>query len=293
MKRYAGIDIGGTYIKYAIYEMDGSIHRKWKEETRLFMNKNDLYDHLCDALQDEELAFVGMSVPGVIDAQGNVNSKAGQRICCMYGTNVHNEMGKRMNIPVRAINDAKAAGYYEARWGSGKASESCAVVTLGTGIGGCFCLHGDVLQGYNGFAGELSSLPMGEGKRWCEVGSVRALCDAYNQESGLHEEGITICERYIQGEVLAKQHLEAWVKQVALGCVSIAVCLNPEVICIGGGISSQTWLIELLTKAFKEACHSYTQCDVVQSKLVACSIHNDANIAGAIAYTKECIKWNI
>lgn len=284
MKRYVGIDIGGTYMKYAIYELDGSLVRKWKEETKHFSDKDDLYDSLCIELKKEQLAFVGVSAPGVIDEVGNVKSKAAPNISCMYTSNIKIELEKRLQVRVEAINDAKAAGYYEAKYGNGKDCESCVVVTLGTGIGGCFCLHGEVIQGFNGFAGELSSLPIGNGKRWCEVASVKALCDAFNKERLKTLHGEEICQLYLEQDPCAVSHIHAWIEQIALGCVSIAVCFNPEVICIGGGISSQAWIIDLLRDAFRKKCERYTQGEVITTKIVACSQYNDSNIAGAIAY---------
>ena len=45
---YLGIDIGGTFIKYALVNENYEIVKKWKKETYLCQTKDEFYDYLCE-----------------------------------------------------------------------------------------------------------------------------------------------------------------------------------------------------------------------------------------------------
>ena len=48
MKNYSlGIDIGGTFIKYALVDDNYNIINKWKVETIKFETKDEFYDYIC------------------------------------------------------------------------------------------------------------------------------------------------------------------------------------------------------------------------------------------------------
>ena len=48
MKDYSlGIDIGGTFIKYALVDDNYNIINKWKVETIKFETKDEFYDYTC------------------------------------------------------------------------------------------------------------------------------------------------------------------------------------------------------------------------------------------------------
>ena len=42
-----GIDIGGTFIKYALVDKAYKINDKWKVKTLRFDKKDELYDYIC------------------------------------------------------------------------------------------------------------------------------------------------------------------------------------------------------------------------------------------------------
>ena len=64
--------------------------------------------------------------------------------------------------------------------------------------------------------------------------------------------------------------------------MAITVFYNPEVICIGGGISEEDWFINKLKKQYKEVCIEYLEADFITTKIDRCKYNNDANILGAI-----------
>ena len=111
-----GIDIGGTFIKYALVDEEYEMVSQWKIPTGSMKDKDAFYDHLASGWQDRgEFDSVGVCAPGLIGPDGRVNTYAAPGVDAMYHTNVPEEIEKRCSKKAAAINDAKAAGLCEFR----------------------------------------------------------------------------------------------------------------------------------------------------------------------------------
>lgn len=55
MCNYLGIDIGGTFIKYAIVDDRYNILKKWKVESVKFDTKDKLYNYTCENINDANI----------------------------------------------------------------------------------------------------------------------------------------------------------------------------------------------------------------------------------------------
>ena len=99
MEKYSlGIDIGGTFIKYALVDENYNIKEKWKIKTTKFQTKDQFYDYICSNMRSiESVAVIGISAPGLIDEYSNVKSFAAPNVVSMYGTNINDEISKRVN----------------------------------------------------------------------------------------------------------------------------------------------------------------------------------------------------
>ena len=152
------IDIGGTFIKYAVVN-NGIIEETWKKETGDFVDDTAFYDYLCRNLDDVECGCIGISCPGIIGNDGTILSKAAKNLHILYHSNIVVEVRNRTKKMTYVLNDAHAAGYCEYSLGSGK-GEACAVYfIIGTGIGGCVCRENGIDVGASGMLGEFSFLP--------------------------------------------------------------------------------------------------------------------------------------
>ena len=287
---YLGIDIGGTFIKYALIDENNNVVEKWKKPTELMKSKDEFYDYLCDGLEQYEYEAIGISAPGVIDSNSNVLSKAAQNVVIMYGTNVNEEVSKRTNKRVCTLDDAKAAGYCEFKIGNGKGTKSSAYFVIGTGIGGCLCDDRGVIQGINGISGEFSSILLdykkGEGKFFTTVASMSALIQIYNSKSaeGL-KYGTEVCDKYLKHDEIAIESVNEWIDNICVGLYNIVLFFNPEVICLGGGISEEDWFIDLVREKFSKMNVSFM--DICTTKIERCLYSNDSNILGAVLYSKH------
>lgn len=285
-----GIDIGGTYIKYAIVDESNNIIKQWKKETIKFNTAQLFYDYLCEDIEINNIKCIGVSSPGVIAEDSTVLSEAAENIRVMYLTNVNNEVYKRLGIPVYTINDAKAAGYCEFMIGNSKNSKSSAYFIIGTGIGGCLCDDKGVIQGLDRLAGEFSNIPIGYEKGtnkivglW-EIASMTGLITIYNNKvDNKLRYGKEICDLYLLGDIKAEQSLREWCKNIILGLYTIIFIYNPEIICVGGGISEEKWFIDMLLDMYEQEIE-FVSKPPITTKITKCKFNNDANVLGAILF---------
>ena len=286
-----GIDIGGTFIKYALVDEAYKIIDKWKVETVKLETKDELYDYICNNIRNiYDIEIICISAPGVIDEEANVKSYAAPNLRIMYGTNIVDEIQNRTNKKVAAINDAKAAGLCEFEIGNAKDSKSSAFLILGTGTGGCICNENGVIYGKDSFAGEFHKLPFinfsnGKMDNMGDYASMTALINIYNDkvdENVKIKYGHEVCNKYFEGDNTAKEAVDQWIDNILVQLITITVFYNPEVICIGGGISEEEWFINRIKDRYREECIRHTECDVITTKIDRCMYNNDANILGAI-----------
>lgn len=290
---YLGIDIGGTFIKYALVDENNIIIKKWKKPTELKKTKDEFYDYLCEGLDKYKYNLIGISAPGVIDNNSNVLSKAANNVKIMHKTNVNMEVSRRVKKKVTTINDAKAAGYCEFLLGNGKGTKSSVYFIIGTGIGGCLCDSKGVIQGVNGIAGEFSPISLTNNLDkpvfFASVASITALVEIYNKNANEHVKyGTEVCEKYLNNDNTAIKAMDEWIDNICTCLHNVVLFFNPEVICLGGGISEEEWFIALVKERFLNSKKMFM--DICTTDIKGCLYNNDSNILGAILYCKEVNK---
>ena len=274
------IDIGGTFIKYAFIDQKLNIIKQWKKETKHFNTKDEFYDYLCENIDNHHIDLIGVSAPGVINEDSLVLSKAAKNVQTMYMTNINKEIELRLKRPTYSLNDGKSAGYCELMIGNGKGSQSSVYFIIGTGIGGCICYKDEIIQGVDRIAGEFSTLPLdfsptkkGRFKRLGEIASIPALIEMYNSRSPVPLK-------------TAQDIIHQWCKNIILGLSIIIMLYNPEIICIGGGISEEKWFIEKIQEIYKNETHIISD-PIITTKIKACKYNNNSNLLGALLYAKK------
>ena len=286
-----GIDIGGTFIKYALVDEEFNIVDKWKTPTVKFDSKDEFYDYICSNIESlDKVDRIGVSAPGLVDEESEIKSHAAPNVVIMFGTNVNDEIAKRTGKIVATINDAKAAGLCELKAGNAKGTKSSAFLIIGTGTGGCLCNGNDVIYGVDGFAGEFHHMPFIDfyENRTLRQGyycSMTALIQIYNSKVNEDEElqyGHEVTGKYLSGDEIAKIAMDEWLRNMSNQLLSIATFYNPEIICLGGGISEEDWFINLISERFKTTLKTFLGLDILTTKIGRCKYNNDANILGAV-----------
>ncbi len=294
-----GIDIGGTFIKYALADDTYRIIERWKVKSIKFDSIHEFYDYICSNIKDlSSIKNIGISAPGLIDEESNVKSYAAPNVCIMKGSNVNHEIEQRTNKKVATINDAKAAGLCEFKMGNAKGCSSSAFLIIGTGTGGCLCDKNGVIYGKDGFAGELHHLPFlnfetGKILRQGDYASMLALIKIYNEKAAPEDQAVygnEVCDKYLSGDKTAMEAVDEWLDYISTQLLTITVFYNPEIICIGGGISEEVWFIEAVKEKYNCLLKRFIGDEVfLTTKIDKCNFNNDANILGAIINVNEML----
>lgn len=262
-----GVDLGGTFIKVALINPDGTIVARDRIPTGGAEGHEAVLARMADgsramiaAAPGGAVVGVGVGVPGMVDM---VNGRTGEltNIPGWDGLPVCEVLGTSLGLPVRLINDARAFTLAEHLIGAAKGADTALCVTVGTGIGGGIVAHGKVLFGLGGSAGEvghqivqpggiacgcglrgcvepLSTGPAiaGEAMRRCVQGFPTSLHELSQGNVGaITPEMVDIAAE--AGDRIAIEILEEAGHWLGLGLAGSIATIAPEVVVIGGGVA--------------------------------------------------------
>lgn len=155
---YLGIDIGGTNLKFAVFnEQFDLLHKKNVETLSKDINILDKLINITKEIQNEfEISSLGIGVPGYVNNMGTV--MVSPNIPEFTNLPLKHKLDQEFDIPIIVENDANAAAFAELIAGSAKDMKNFIYITLGTGIGGSIILNREIYKGNYGGAGEIGFL---------------------------------------------------------------------------------------------------------------------------------------
>ncbi|MBD5131304.1 MAG: ROK family protein [Clostridiales bacterium] len=267
IKYYAGVDVGGTFIKCGIVSELGELIVKDKiptgnrrEYTEIAKDISALISRLANRA-GVKLEAVGMGTPGTIDSANGV---------IVYSNNIAWEnipLGQTMKeltkLPVFITNDANAAALGESFVGAGRDYKNIVLVTLGTGVGGGIVLDGKLYEGGHSAGAELGHIVINMHGEKCTCGR-RGCLEAYASATALikqtqaamqkdcdsvmwklcggdlnNVDGKTVFDGMKEGDKSAKKVFNKYIEYLAEGIANIANIFRPDVVLLGGGICAQ------------------------------------------------------
>lgn len=285
--RIATFDVGGTFIKYCLVD-DGQISERGKVPTPA--GKDD-HEAFLQALKGvvEQLAPVdgaAFSLPGAIDVDARY-LKTGGALLHNYDVDA-SAWEDVLGVPVEIENDARCGAIAEYEVGNLQGVDVGLVLTFGTGIGGGIVVGGEVYKGHNLYAGEASmiyletpgSASMADGSfaGACSTISLNAQVAAAKGVEALT--GEQVFEMIEAGDAQACAAFEAFCATCAREIHNIQCLIDPERICLGGGVSQNPFFV----KSVKEAVEKFNGAlpfPFPNPEIVPCKYFNDANLIGA------------
>ena len=306
MLSYAfGVDLGGTTVKIAFFNSDGTLLEKWEIPTRTENNGaailSDIADSLLNYLNKNSLSSsvlkgVGIDVPGAVLEGGIVNR------CVNLGWGVKpvaDELSKLLGgVPVCVANDANAAALGEMRH-AGK-WKNVVMITMGTGVGGGVILDGKIVTGAFGGGGEIGHIPVRKSEpEYCSCGKKGCL-EQYASAEGLlklakvklirsKEETLLrgidplttkdVFDAAKKGDAIAIGLVEEVCEMIGRAMACISCVVDPEAYIIGGGVSKAgEILVETIRKYYKQYAYHTSR----ETEIVLASLENDAGMYGAV-----------
>jgi pyruvate formate lyase activating enzyme len=271
MNQYAvGIDVGGTKIAAGVLDHSMNVlavHVSKEHAGQLPAQVVDAIERsYWEALKKAqispaEVAGVGLSFAGHTD---------GRRGVVLTSSN----MPEWNQVPLREIvsqrlgkhvlldNDTNFGVVAEHRYGAGRGVSDLVYITFSTGVGMGIVVDGKLLQGFTGTAGEIGHTVVEADGRRCSCGK-RGCLMAYasgialrsraleriqaGEETALRDlnwddpqviNGEHICEAAKEGDPVAQDLIISTGRYLGIGLSTIVQVLNPELIVIGGGLTS-------------------------------------------------------
>jgi predicted NBD/HSP70 family sugar kinase len=171
---------------------------------------------------------LGIAVPGLMDEDGCVT--ASDVLPHLVGWRPA-EVLADAGAPVRVLNDGTAALWGECEDAAPDAT--VAAVMAGTSVGAAFLVHGTLLRGASGAAGELGYLPVH--MRAKRVDSLAEAAGGAALADRLGTDGAGVARRAAAGEAKVLRAIEAAGRMLGLGLAGVINVFNPSLIAVGGG----------------------------------------------------------
>ena len=306
-----GVDLGGTNISAGVIDDKLEIIGRGKLKTNCPREAELI---LADVAKAVELAAAdaGIGMKDVVSigigTPGSVNKTTGYT---EYANNLDFDkvpakqiLEARLKKTVYLDNDANCAALGEAVAGVGRGVSSFVAITLGTGVGSGIVLDGKIVTGVNDGAGEMGHMVIvadGErctcGRRGCWERYASATALIQQTKDAMHHDmdskmwelvggdinrvsGRTSFDAMRAGDKTAKKVVDKYIFYLAVGIINIVNALQPEIICIGGGIGheKENLLVPLRKYVARErySIHADRQTEILSAQL-----GNDAGIIGA------------
>ncbi|HEL1995871.1 TPA: ROK family protein [Streptococcus suis] len=291
MKTYLAVDIGGTQIKYGRLDEAGQILESYKIDTEAYKGGPHILATVKKLVEDfhaqAPLSGVAISSAGMVDPDKGEIFYSGPQIPNYAGTQFKSEIETTFGLPCEIENDVNCAGLAEGISGAGQGSQISICLTIGTGIGGCLLVDGQIFHGFSNSACEVGYLHLSDGA-FQDLASTTALVQEvarlHNQEPA-DWNGYKIFQDAKAGDVHCIAAIERMVNYLGQGIANICYVANPEVVILGGGIMAQKeYLYEKIQAALKANLVS-SLAD--KTKLAFAEHENAAGMLGAFYHFQQ------
>lgn len=311
-KVYAGIDIGGTNIKYGLFDSRGAVIYREQRPTMAEKGPKPLMHLVTNiaerlllyaAEENHQLGWLGIGSPGAVDFRTGTVIGPCPNIDGWRGTEIGPILKQHLNMPVFVDNDANCVALAETRLGAARGASSVVCVTVGTGIGGGLILNGALWRGATYSGAELGHISICHDGPVCSCGR-QGCIEAYCSSAAILQrlrvslkanpspifdeilegsiENLTIRKLFAalkKGDDAAREALDETARYLGVGLAGVVNLLNPETIVIGGGVADggggfhEAVAAEIRKRAFDSA--------VKELSVVKATLGNDAGFIGA------------
>ena len=264
---FVGVDVGGSTIKIGVVDNLGRPLSWLNIPTDDQKGPQDGAERIAKAVKKavaeakltaKDIAYIGLGTPGTMDIPSGTILEA-HNLPGWNGSIIRDLVSEACGKSVAFANDANAAAYGEFWVGSGRAYNSMAMFTLGTGVGGGIIVGDTLIEGEHSIGGELGHMVIDyhENARMCGCGHrghLEAYCSATavvkrtqealesGRPSSLKKRRakltpIIIAEEAEKYDELALEIIDDTARYLAVGIVSIMHAFDPGAVVLGGAMN--------------------------------------------------------
>lgn len=289
-----GIDLGATKTQ-AITIAGDEVVRSVKRDTEGDSVIPFLIT-LIDDLTSGDVEFVGLSVAGTVDREGE-KILATPNLRSLAGTDVKQSLEAEFGVPVAMENDGSCFTWGECLFGGGRGADSVIGLTLGTGVGGGMVLSIDsskvLFRGPFGSSFEVGHMVIQFEGAECSCGS-RGCLEAYASSQFFRRMGglspLEIQKRAEAGDTFSRELFREYGRYLGVGISNLVNLLDPQMVILGGGISN-AWDLFI-----KEARNEISRCVLSPEprqgvKIVRSELGAVASAIGAAHLDRAVMMW--
>ena len=297
--RLWGIDLGGTKIEGVVVSAadPGRVIARTRIPTESALG----YAHIVGrvrlvvgqleaASRRARPAVIGVGTPGAIEpATGTLKNS---NTTCLNGKRLARDLADALGTEARLANDANCFALAEATFGAARGRDVVIGLILGTGVGGGIVVHGRVLDGLHGIAGEWGHNPMCGEAAPCYCGgagcvetviSGPALERFYESRAGERLALADIVDRAAHDSA-AEATLRRLTDKFGEAIAAVINILDPDAIVIGGGVGNIGRLYDPVTR---DAIRRHLFNPELRTELLRPTLGDSGGVFGAALLTLD------
>jgi glucokinase len=239
---YAAIDLGGTKIAGALGTSDGDLLAEQTIPTEAAAGPDQVIGRIAALVRSLGGAptALGIGVPGLVDRATGQTLFLPNLATQWRGVPLAARLSAELGIPVRILNDARAATLGEFRFGH--SAPNMLLYTLGTGVGGGVVVDGRLRLGPYGAAGELGHQTMEPNGELCNCGS-RGCLETLVSGPALARAGTALLGQPVTVAEMAelpecRPLFTRAGEYLGIAVANMISALHPDLVVFGGGLST-------------------------------------------------------
>ena len=232
LKQRLGIDLGGTNIRLGLVSQ-GNIEKLISKKISSQESEDVVVNEVIASINEifnPNIEGIGIGVPSMINIEEGIVYEV-HNIPSWREVHLKKILEAKFNVPVQINNDVNCFALGEKHYGKGKNYKNIVGLALGTGLGGGIIIDGKLYSGNNGGAGEFGLMKYRDHnyEYYCSGQFFR---EVYNMK------GENVLEKAEQNVSEAISILEEFGEHIGNLIKTIMYALNPEIILLGGSVSS-------------------------------------------------------
>jgi glucokinase len=314
MNGVVGIDLGGTAIKHGLIAASAKLEDHDQRSTP--KGKSAILAAMAEIIASHQarhtVQAVGVGTAGAVDFHTGTVIGHSPNIPGWEGTPIAEELKSRVDLPVVVVdNDANCMALAESRHGAGAGCDSVFFLTLGTGIGSAFVLHGELWRGAHSMGGEYGHATVVKDGRPCACGG-RGHLEAYASATALVRRTLELARQGLPsvygqvsdeaasvlgardifaaaagGDAAAAQAASEAASYLATGIASAVNLLDPQRVVLGGGMADAgAPLLEPVRREVQEKVHVGLRDRI---EVVPAQLGNKAGLIGAALLAQDAL----
>ncbi len=304
-----GVDVQKDKVVVAAVDLEGMILCSKERVYETHFSKEIVLSTIYQAIDAvmDELGYdrntyygIGVGMHGIVDIHKGISVFA--PAFSWHNVHISELLEKRYKLPVKIDNDARAMALGEKWFGAAGKVDDFIFLNIGSGIGSGIFISGSLYHGFGGAAGEIGHIKVQDPGKQCVCGShgcldtvasLNALLESVEEKRGsehnsyysVHFPGNTrlsiadVAQAAKDSDQFTLNLLQEIGKYLGMAMSSALMVMNPEMVVIGGEISS---LMQYFLPSFEKFLLQYSLKECKKGLQIKHSALSDqAGVVGA------------